>query len=285
MTQPRKEQINVLKAYWSTFSYTATAGSGSTNIAQATLEAASVTGTYGGNYTIPQRGIITIEGQAFVKLRNASTGDEILDANGDVIYGSLQFLFTNYVVTYYKKSGGIQAATTLVNNTDIEMLFAEVMEFGEVPANSFIIDQAGWSGAPKQTLKAQPAYVAVAGIQGTNVVSPDYTSAGATVLDPTTLDGYADGYYLFQAILETTSVSLPAEVLLYNLTDGVEVATFSVTPLTTTSISPVLLERQLILGTDVKAYEVVYQVRIRFASGAPLTSDRATCSMAQIKVT
>jgi hypothetical protein len=285
MTQPRKEQINVLRAYWSTFSYTATAGSGSTNIAQATLEAASVTGTYGGSYSIPQRGIITIEGEAFVKLRDANTGNEILDANGDVIYGSLQFLFTNYVVTYYKKSGGFQAATTLPANTDIEMLFAEVMEFGEVPAKSFILDQAGWSNAPKQTLKAQPIFVAVAGVQGTNVVSPNYTGAGATVLDPTTLDGYADGYYLFQAILETTSISLPAEVLLYNVTDGVEVATFSVTPLTTTSVGPALLERQLILGTDIMPYEVVYQVRIRFESGAPLTSDRVTCSLAQIKVT
>lgn len=127
-------------------------------------------------------------------------------------------------------------------------------------------------------------YVAVAGRQGTDVVSPGYTNIGAMVLDPTEIDGYLDGYYLFQAVLETTSASLPAEVLLYNITDGVEVPSFVSTPLTTTSVVATLLQRVLSIVTDIPAKQVLYQVRVRFASGSPGASDQVTCNLAQVRI-
>lgn len=131
---------------------------------------------------------------------------------------------------------------------------------------------------------ATQRHIAVAGRQGTDAVSPGYTNIGATVFDPTEIDGYIDGYYLFQAVLETTSASLPAEILLYNITDGIVVTSFSSTPLTTTSVAATLLERVLNIGTDIPAKKVVYQARIRFASGSPGASDQVTCNLAQIAV-
>jgi hypothetical protein len=128
-------------------------------------------------------------------------------------------------------------------------------------------------------------FIGIAGLESTDVVAPDDDGKGCFVLDPSTIDGYTGAVFTFNAVLETTDVSIPAEIFLYNLTDGYAVDTFSTTPLTTSSIVPVLLQRTLSLYTDLPAEEKLYQVRIRFASGSPTALDRVTCRLAEVRVT
>lgn len=146
MTQPRKEQINALRAHWTKTQYSGTSGASSTSIVAATLNAASVTEANGGNATSdpPVRGIVTAGTGNIVKLSNADNGSPVIDSAGDVIYGKLTFS-TNYLVTYYKISSGSETATTLPGNFTIDLLFPEVMEFGEVPAS---VDIASVSFGP-----------------------------------------------------------------------------------------------------------------------------------------
>ncbi len=127
-------------------------------------------------------------------------------------------------------------------------------------------------------------FIAIAGAESTDAVSPGTDAKGCLVFDPTIIDGYSQATFTFNAVLETTDGYLPAEIYLYNLTAGAIVNSFSVTPLTTTSISPALLQRTLEIGTDLPASQNVYQVRIRFESGTPTELDRVTCRLAEIRV-
>jgi len=145
MVQTRKEQINILRAFWSKYTYTATGGASSDNIAGATLNAASVTGTDGGETSTPTRGIVTTGASNLVRLRTESDGYYIFDNTNDLIFGRLTYSAPNYVVSYYKISGGSEISTTLPGSIgDVEMLYPEVMNFGEIPANAHIIDEAGF---------------------------------------------------------------------------------------------------------------------------------------------
>lgn len=141
MTLARKEQFDVLRAHWSVYTYTATAGTTSTTLPGAFL-LASVTREDGGNAstTPPVRGIVTEGTNNFVKLRKASDALTLDDA-GAQIFGRLTFAAGNYTVTYLKVSGSSEVSATLpgAGSYSITMIFPEVMRFGEVPTNSEIL--------------------------------------------------------------------------------------------------------------------------------------------------
>lgn len=152
MVQIRKEQITLLRAYWSSTVYTGSSGASSTNIAAATLNAASVTGTNGGDAddSNPVRGIVTTTPHNIVALRNADTSFSIIDSSERVIYGKITFGSGNYTITYYALSdsgvdgvAGTEVATTLPADVDIELLFPEVMQIEEVPVSASLTP---WNG-------------------------------------------------------------------------------------------------------------------------------------------
>src|SRR3990172_4637263 len=148
MVQARKEQLVTLRAYWSKTSYSGTGGTSSTNILLATLNAASVTGTSGGNATsaTPVRGIVTAGTANLCKIRTTDDGYALLDSQNDVIYGRITVAGPNYVVSYVKLNGGSEVSTSLpgIGAIDIDLLFPEVMNYSEVPAVAGIIDEAGF---------------------------------------------------------------------------------------------------------------------------------------------
>lgn len=139
MTQPRKEQINILRTEWSIFTYTATANTTSTTISASSLQAASVTGASGGNPATspPTRGIVTTGSGGFVKLRLVSSALS-LDDSGSQIFGRLTFVGGNYLLTYKKIVSGSEVSATLPGSStySVQMMFQEVMVFGEIPAGS-----------------------------------------------------------------------------------------------------------------------------------------------------
>lgn len=141
MVRTRKEQVNVLRAYWTSYTYTATAGTTST-VLPGGFVAASITGTSGGNAssTPPVRGIITTGSGGFVRIRQALTGVNV-DDSGFQVFGRLTFSAGNYTVSYKKLSGASEITATLpgAGTYSVDVLFPEVMEFGEVPANVDII--------------------------------------------------------------------------------------------------------------------------------------------------
>lgn len=141
MTQARKEQLDVLRAHWSVYTYTATAGTTSTTLPGA-FPLSSITSTNGGNAdtTPPVRGIITAGTNNFVKLRKVSDA-LTLDDGGAQIFGRLTYSAGNYIVTYKKISGGAEVSATLpgAGSYSVNMTYPEVMRFGEVPTKADII--------------------------------------------------------------------------------------------------------------------------------------------------
>lgn len=141
MTQPRKEQLNILRAYWSVFTYTATAGTTS-QVLPGGFVSSTVTQTSGGDPSTnpPTRGIVTSGTGGFVRLKKIS--DSLtLDESGTQIFGRLTFSSGNYTLTYRRISGGTEVSATLPGSGSysVQMIFPEVMNFGEVPANADII--------------------------------------------------------------------------------------------------------------------------------------------------
>lgn len=141
MTQPRKEQINLLRSYWTKFTYTATAGTTSTTLSG--LAASSVTGTSGGDATSnpPIRGIITSGSGGLCRIRKQSNGQSLDDAAGAQIFGRLTESSGTYTISYKIISGGSEVAGTLpgAGSFSVEMIFPEVMKIGEVPASATTI--------------------------------------------------------------------------------------------------------------------------------------------------
>lgn len=141
MTQPRKEQLNILRAYWTVYVYTATSGTTST-VLPGGFVSATITQTSGGDLTssAPVRGIVTTGIGGFVRLRKV-TNALTLDDTGAQIFGRLTFSAGNYTVTYKRISGGVEVSATLPasGSYSVQMLFPEVMNFGEIPANADII--------------------------------------------------------------------------------------------------------------------------------------------------
>ncbi|HVI39881.1 MAG TPA: hypothetical protein VM577_04405 [Anaerovoracaceae bacterium] len=174
MTQPRKEQINILRAYWTVFNYTATGGTTSTVIAAGTLQPSTVTQTSGGNpsTTPPIRGIITTGSGGFVRLRKVDTALS-LDDVGAQIFGRLTFSAGNYTITYKKINGGVEVSATLpgVGSYSVEMLLPEVMNFSEIPANADIL-----YGSSQELLPSG------------NTIAGDLVVAGNTTLGDATSD-------------------------------------------------------------------------------------------------
>lgn len=140
-----------LRAYWSKTIYIATGGTSSTTISAATLNAASITGIPGADATllIPVRGIVTTGVYNLCKLRYSDTGLTVVDESDDQIFGRLTFNGSNYVVTYYKLSGGTYVATSLPGTEsslpNIGLLFSEILNHDEVPGSASLIDEAGWA--------------------------------------------------------------------------------------------------------------------------------------------
>ena len=141
MTQPRKEQLNILRAYWSVFTYTATAGT-TLQVLPGGFVSSSITQTSGGDPSSnpPVRGIVTSGIGGFVRLKKVS--DSLtLDESGTQIFGRLTFSAGNYTVTYKRMSGGAEISATLpgAGSYSVQMIFPEVMNFGEIPASADII--------------------------------------------------------------------------------------------------------------------------------------------------
>lgn len=140
MTQPRKEQLSILRAYWTVYTYTATGGVTSTALPGG-FQGSSVTQTSGGNTTTspPTRGIITTNGGGFVRLRKASNA-LTLDDSGLQIFGRLTFSVGTYTISYKKIVSGFETTATIpAGSYSVEMIFSEVMKFGEVPVDADII--------------------------------------------------------------------------------------------------------------------------------------------------
>lgn len=138
MAQPVGKQLNILHAYWSTYSYTGFVGTDVTTVSAATFEASSITGTHGGETSTPTRGIITSGSDNFCKLRKATDGLTI-DDSGYQVYARLTYSSGSYRISYKKLVAGVETTATLPSTLSIQMTFPEVMNFGEIPANANII--------------------------------------------------------------------------------------------------------------------------------------------------
>lgn len=154
MTQPRKEQLNILTTHWSRITVSVSSGDGYTVVSGPVLEAASITGVAGGdaNAATAARGIVTVADGYYnlVKIRNNSDGQAVLDAGGaGQAYGRLTYDGVDYTITYYATASGTETAATLPGSGsyDADILFPEVMYFGEVPVSSAVTDEAGFSRA------------------------------------------------------------------------------------------------------------------------------------------
>lgn len=145
MVMTRKEQLSVLRAYWTSYTYTATSGTTST-VLPGGFVTTSITETSGGNAssTPPIRGIITTGSGGFVRMRAAASGLNI-DDSGSQVFGRLSFAAGNYTISYKKLSGSSEIVATLPGSGSysIEILFPEVMRFGEVPADVDILYGTG----------------------------------------------------------------------------------------------------------------------------------------------
>ncbi len=152
MVQFRKEQITSLNGYWSKLIYTGTSGTSYTTIATSTLQTASITQTPGGRLDTvnPVRGILTGETtNNLVKIRNADDKKEIIDINGNTLYGRITYTDgVGYLIYYYYSdtTTGTETSSILPESSDIELLFPEVMKFEEVPINALLLTESGWEG-------------------------------------------------------------------------------------------------------------------------------------------
>lgn len=188
MPQLRKEQFNVLSTQLTSYTYTATAGDVETTLPGG-FESSSITQTSGGDPSIPTRGIIVSSPNNYVTIKSVNTGFSLSDAS-DYIFGRLTYSAPNYKVTYYKLSAGTEVSATLpgMGSYDVTILFPEVMNFEEIPANSSIVNVSGapfsgGSGAqgPQGDAGAQgpQGYQGVAGSGGGgNIISNGGTISG-----------------------------------------------------------------------------------------------------------
>jgi hypothetical protein len=150
MPQFRKEQLNLLSANWSTYTYSAAAGDTFTDL-PAGFESSTVTQVSGGETSGPTRGIVTSAPDNYIKLRLEQDGSSLV--NNGVIFGRLTYLSGVYTLTYYVLSGGSEVSATLPGSGiyNVTMLFPEVMKLEEIPSNSTITfaqsEALGGSGA------------------------------------------------------------------------------------------------------------------------------------------
>jgi hypothetical protein len=149
MVRSRKEQIHLLRAYWSATTYTATLSASSDTINGESLQTVSITGIPGGDpgLIIPSRGIVTSGNYNICRLRDADTGKGIFDTDGSPIFALLEFADPDYTLTYCKYVSGSLSAVNFPSSgtTNVGLLFPEVMNIKEVPAYASLIDQAGFS--------------------------------------------------------------------------------------------------------------------------------------------
>lgn len=165
MVQTRKEQLDILNAYWRKVTFAATAGAASTTVAAATINAQSITDLTTGSTTSdpPTRGIITSGTLNFCQIRNADNRKPF-DDDSVPIYARITFSSPNYVVTYYKKLAGAETATTLPGSgtINVEMIFPEVLTAGEVPADAHLVDEGGFAGGGAGSSEDDGYFIGVA---------------------------------------------------------------------------------------------------------------------------
>jgi hypothetical protein len=159
MVKARKEQFSVLSAYWTKIIYTATGDTSSTVLSAATLNVSSITQTSGGNASSnpPIRGVVTAGTFNNVCIRNSVTALPF-SVSGAIVYGRITFSSGNYTITYYSRVNGIETATNIPGSgsLSVEMLFPEVMNYSEVPANALIINEGGFVGGGGVASSANP---------------------------------------------------------------------------------------------------------------------------------
>lgn len=126
-------------------------------------------------------------------------------------------------------------------------------------------------------------FVGLTGVENTKACLPNSDGKGCFVIDPSKIDDKYNAIFTFYAVLETTNENLPAEIFLYNLTDDCIVPSFKI-PLTTNSLMPTLLHRDLIIEKDLPVKETLYQVHIRFLTDKVDDCERVTCRLAEVKV-
>lgn len=220
MVQSRKEQLNILKAYWSKTTYTATGDTASTTIAEGTLHSASITGTEGGNASSdpPTRGIVSLGSDNLVKIRNADTGLPFTSSNA-VVYGRLTHSGSDYTITYYTTSGGSETETNIPGSgsLNVEMIYPEVMNIDEVPANASLIDEGGFvSGGGSSEAPSQSITLA-------NVLNEDNTTDGYDIVftDDSKIVGLTElSYDCIQSIAGTVQTTDDTETTLATFEPG-----------------------------------------------------------------
>lgn len=140
MTQPRKEQLNILRAVWTVTTVSVT-GNVTSTVLPGSFVSSSVTQIPGGSIVSnpPTRGIITTDVGGFVRIRLASNA-LTLDYNGLQIFGRLGYSSGNYVLSYKIIFGGVETTATIPAGTyNVQLMYSEVMNFGEIPVNSDVI--------------------------------------------------------------------------------------------------------------------------------------------------
>lgn len=144
MTQPRKEQIFTLRAYWSSYAYTATGGV-SSNSLPGGFQAATVTQTSGGNTSTPTRGIITSGLGGYVNIRYTTNGFGVVDdADSLPMFGRLTYSSGTYTITFKTLVSGSETTTSLpAGSYSLTIIFPEVMNNSEVPADANLVAQIG----------------------------------------------------------------------------------------------------------------------------------------------
>lgn len=89
---------------------------------------------------------------------------------------------------------------------------------------------------------------------------------------------------MFQAMLETTNVTFPAEIRLWDLTNGAAIAA---TVLSSTSITPELQQSAVLTaGGDLPDQAIDYEVQLRLddSGGSPGVSDRVAFKFAALRI-
>ena len=139
MTQPRKEQLNILRAVWTVTTVSVT-GNVTSTVLPGSFVSSSVTQIPGGSIDNPPvRGIVTTDAGGFVRIRLASNALS-LDFTVLQIFGRLGFSGGNYVLSYKVISGGVETTATIPSGTySIQLMYSEVMNFGEIPVTADVI--------------------------------------------------------------------------------------------------------------------------------------------------
>lgn len=120
------------------------------------------------------------------------------------------------------------------------------------------------------------------GVSGLQITSEStFQGHGAFRFDPTQFPG---GSIVFQAMLETTNVTFPAEIRLWDLTNGAAIAA---TVLSSTSITPELQQSAVLTaGGDLPDQAIDYEVQLRLddSGGSPGVSDRVAFKFAALRI-